>query len=271
MLSRVMYLTSALGVVLALAWWAEAQPPNQDPAGPGPRAGPGGGFRAPGAIERILDDLKLSEKKKEQSEAAVKEYQENVVKLVGLARSDLLMKMKDLLSEQEFKTFKETLLDRPLGLANARGRRGGAFGGNRGLSVDQIVERIMSFDKNKDGKVTRDELPERMQDLIARGDTNKDGALDNEEIRKLATDLARNRGFRGFADRGGRGAGFGAGPGGRRGPGGFPVAGNIERALDGRDCCQGVSRQHPQAHGAGACGSSDEDDANLERRGVQDV
>jgi hypothetical protein len=57
------------------------------------------------------------------------------------------------------------------------------------LSVDDIVERIMAFDKNKDGKVSKDELPERMHDLIARGDTNKDGALDKDEIKKLATTL----------------------------------------------------------------------------------
>src|SRR5262245_56746595 len=54
-------------------------------------------------------------------------------------------------------------------------------------SVEDIVKRIMAFDKNKDGKVTKDELPERMHDLIARGDTNKDGALDKDEIRKLAS------------------------------------------------------------------------------------
>src|SRR5262249_38542181 len=55
--------------------------------------------------------------------------------------------------------------------------------------VDDVVERIMSFDKNKDGKVTRDELPERMHYLIEQGDTNKDGALDRDEIRTLATRL----------------------------------------------------------------------------------
>src|SRR6516164_6198871 len=48
------------------------------------------------------------------------------------------------------------------------------FGPNKGfarpVTVDQIVERIMSFDKNNDGKVVPDELPERMQHLIALGD-----------------------------------------------------------------------------------------------------
>jgi hypothetical protein len=62
------------------------------------------------------------------------------------------------------------------------------------VSVEDIVERIMAFDKNKDGKVTRDELPQRMHHLIELGDTNKDGALDRDEIRKLATKLAATTG-----------------------------------------------------------------------------
>src|SRR5262245_29967037 len=57
------------------------------------------------------------------------------------------------------------------------------------LRVDDVVERIMSFDKNKDGKVTKDELPERMHYLIEQGDSNKDGALDRDEIGKLAAKL----------------------------------------------------------------------------------
>jgi hypothetical protein len=65
------------------------------------------------------------------------------------------------------------------------------------VSVGDIVERILAFDKNKDGKVAKDELPERMHDLIARGDTNKDGALDQDEIKKLAS-TPRGFGFGGF-------------------------------------------------------------------------
>jgi cytochrome c peroxidase len=82
------------------------------------------------------------------------------------------------------------------------GGRGGRF--PAGLTVEQIVERIMAYDKNQDGKVTRDELPERMQHLIEKGDTNKDGALDKDEIKELATKLAEERPFRGFGRRGRR-------------------------------------------------------------------
>jgi hypothetical protein len=87
------------------------------------------------------------------------------------------------------------------------------------VSVDDIVAHIMSFDKNKDGKVTKDELPERMQHLIELGDTNKDGALDKDEIRKLATRLADTPGGRGGDVR----IGFGRGPG----PGGFGARGGV--------------------------------------------
>ncbi len=59
-----------------------------------------------------------------------------------------------------------------------------------GLGVEDVVARLMAFDKNKDGKITKDELPERMQFLIDLGDTNKDGALDRDEIKKLATTRA---------------------------------------------------------------------------------
>jgi hypothetical protein len=91
------------------------------------------------------------------------------------------------------------------------------------ISVEEIVERIMAFDKNKDGKVTRDELPERMQHLIELGDTNGDGALDKEEIRKLAIKLAASPGGSGGDI---RVSGFGVGPGPRAGPG--PLEGIVD-------------------------------------------
>jgi hypothetical protein len=98
------------------------------------------------------------------------------------------------------------------------------------ISVEDIVERIMAFDKNKDGKVSKDELPERMHDLIARGDTNKDGALDRDEIRKLATAPG------GFGPGGGFGFGIeGPGPGapGLFGPGpGVRGSAGIEGVVD---------------------------------------
>jgi hypothetical protein len=94
------------------------------------------------------------------------------------------------------------------------------------LGVADVVERIMAFDKNKDGKVTKDELPDRMHHLLEQGDGNKDGALDKDEIGKLATRLAATRG------------GFAVGPIPRPGPGpgvagGFAVGNTFRLGPDG--------------------------------------
>jgi hypothetical protein len=94
------------------------------------------------------------------------------------------------------------------------------------VSVDDVTERIMAFDKNKDGKVTRDELPDRMHHLIELGDTNKDGALDRDEVWKMAAKVAAISGvFGGGPVRIGPGPGPGPGAGVR---GGFGI-GNAVR------------------------------------------
>jgi Ca2+-binding EF-hand superfamily protein len=44
---------------------------------------------------------------------------------------------------------------------------------------------IMESDKNKDGKVTKSELPEQMQRIFETADTNKDGVITLEEAERL--------------------------------------------------------------------------------------
>lgn len=108
------------------------------------------------------------------------------------------------------------------GDAQPQGKKGPPFGKKGGgaapVTADQLVERLMSFDKNNDGKITAEELPERMQHLIALGDVNKDGALDREEIRKLASTLEA---FAGLTNPG-PGGPKGGGPKGDFGKGDFP-------------------------------------------------
>ena len=55
------------------------------------------------------------------------------------------------------------------------------------LHAGDVVARMMSFDRNHDGRIEAAELPDRMQNLLARGDTGRDGALDGAEIHALAT------------------------------------------------------------------------------------
>lgn len=52
---------------------------------------------------------------------------------------------------------------------------------------DETVQRLMSLDKNSDGTLTKDELPERLQGLFTRSDANHDGKLTPDEIRASAT------------------------------------------------------------------------------------
>src|SRR5205823_950860 len=63
--------------------------------------------------------------------------------------------------------------------------------------------------KNKDGKLTKAEVPERLQGIFARADENKDGVLTADEIKKAAAaqpqPTAAGRGERGREGEPGRG------------------------------------------------------------------
>lgn len=52
--------------------------------------------------------------------------------------------------------------------------------------ADDMVKTLMAFDKNGDGKLSKSELPERMQGLFARGDKDGDGLLTAAELQALA-------------------------------------------------------------------------------------
>jgi Ca2+-binding EF-hand superfamily protein len=99
-----------------------------------------------------------------------------------------------------------------------RGPGGEGRGGERreegpqgGDAVEEAVKTYLALDKNGDGKLTKDEVPERMQGIFERGDSNKDGVLTADELRAMA---------RGQQPAGGRGGREGGGFGGRgRGPG----------------------------------------------------
>ena len=69
----------------------------------------------------------------------------------------------------------------------------------RAKSRQTMIERLVSFDGNADHRISHEELPERMQALVARGDKNGDAALDLDEIRSLTNTASSARirpGFR---------------------------------------------------------------------------
>ena len=54
-------------------------------------------------------------------------------------------------------------------------------------SLEEAAQKFLTKnDKNKDGKVTRDELPAHLQEGFVRIDRNKDGSLSSEELQKHA-------------------------------------------------------------------------------------
>lgn len=63
------------------------------------------------------------------------------------------------------------------------GRRGEGPGGP---NPEEMVKQLLEFDKNGDGQLGKDEVPERMHGLFERGDANKDNVLNKDELRKLA-------------------------------------------------------------------------------------
>lgn len=54
------------------------------------------------------------------------------------------------------------------------------------MTREHVVARLLSFDRDGNGRVTRSELPERMHDLLQRGDADNDSTLDDRELRELA-------------------------------------------------------------------------------------
>ena len=96
---------------------------------------------------------------------------------------------------------------RPGGGEGGRGGDGGRPGeggqGGRPGNSNEFLDRVMSFDENKDGKLSRKEIPERMQRMIERGDANKDGSLDRDELKKMFESFGGGRGGQGQGGQGG--------------------------------------------------------------------
>ena len=63
---------------------------------------------------------------------------------------------------------------------------------------DDVVARLMSFDRNNNGKIEKGELAERMYTVMDRGDANGDGCLDRSELLTLATAKPAAAAVRGF-------------------------------------------------------------------------
>ncbi len=70
---------------------------------------------------------------------------------------------------------------------------GGGRGGDPAQADAAFAKDIMSFDENKDGSLSKSELPEHMHNAFEIADANKDGVLDDEERLVLASQFRRNK------------------------------------------------------------------------------
>src|SRR5207247_171536 len=120
------------------------------------------------------------------------------------------------------------------------GGQPGEGAGGRAPSVEETVARYLSLDANKDGKLTKDEVPERMQGFFTRADADGDGIVTKEELTKMAEQQAGGSGRGGFT--GSRGAGPASG-----GPGGAGVPGGGGPGGPGRGGPGGFGPPNPQA------------------------
>jgi len=82
-----------------------------------------------------------------------------------------------------------------LGLAAAAAIALPRKGTHTTATVDAIASRMMAFDKNKDGKLTRDEITDsRMERMFDRADANEDRLVTREELVALGTKMVAEDG-----------------------------------------------------------------------------
>ncbi|WP_168564393.1 EF-hand domain-containing protein [Crateriforma spongiae] len=65
-------------------------------------------------------------------------------------------------------------------MAAARGVDGGA----------ELAKQLMGFDKNKDGKLSADEVPHRMRLILKSADKDKDSLVDRAELAEMTAEVA---------------------------------------------------------------------------------
>jgi len=108
-------------------------------------------------------------------------------------------------------------------LVEARKRfAGGGRGQGGGRGMPDPEQMFKRFDKNSDGKLSKDELPPQLAERLLKADTDKDGAVSKSELEEARKKFAGQRG------------GPGPGPGGRGGQNPGEMFDRMDRDGDGK-------------------------------------
>jgi len=97
-------------------------------------------------------------------------------------------------------------------MANQFGMMGG-FPGGMNNNAGGGAQGLMQYDRNRDGRLTADEVPPQLAGMLQAADQNRDGAIDMRELAAFAQ-MGQQMGGNGF----GRGGGGEFPPGDGRGP-----------------------------------------------------
>ena len=201
----------AVAITMCLAATVMAQPPGGQRGGErgqrgGERGGPGG-QRGGGDMGRMMQMMPVL--------AALDADKDGVISKSEINNAAAALRKLDKNGDGELDA-EEMRPSRPEGGRSRggapEGGPGGGPGGERGgrsAGAGGMMDRIMSQDKNQDGKLSKDEVDERMLPMFDRLDANSDGSIDKSEIEAAAARMGGGRGGRG-------------GPGGNQGGGQRP-------------------------------------------------
>jgi len=197
----------AVAITMCLAATVMAQPPGGQRGGErgqrgGERGGPGG-QRGGGDMGRMMQMMPVL--------AALDANKDGIISKSEINNAAAALRKLDKNGDGELDA-EEMRPSRPEGGRSRGGAPEGGPGGERGgrsAGAGGMMDRIMSQDKNQDGKLSKDEVDERMLPMFDRLDANSDGSIDKSEIEAAAARMGGGRGGRG-------------GPGGNQGGGQRP-------------------------------------------------
>ena len=113
------------------------------------------------------------------------------------------------------------------GKKKGKGDKGPGGQGSEAETVAVFVEKMMAFNKAKDGKLTKKEVTDpRLHGLFDRADTDKDGVVTKEELEALFAKEGGAAGGGPSGDKGGKGKG--------KGPNGPPSEGKKDKGPPGQ-------------------------------------